>query len=85
MYSKNSIHKKQKQDWFLDKSDLPLYLYAMHQHPDMQPLNIVTACRDTLYASNALFSDNCSVQDCKTACAVIRTNVTPIGYLSCDL
>ena len=48
----------------------------------MQPLDIVTACRDTLYASDTLFPDNRSIQDCKTACANRSTNVTPIGYLS---
>ena len=64
------------------KSDLPLYLYAMYQHPDMQPLNIITACCDTLYASDTLFPDDRSIQDRKTTCAGSRTNVTPIGYFS---
>ena len=54
----------------------------MYQHPDMKPLNIITACRDTLYVSNALFPDDRSIQDCKSTCSGSRTNVTPIGYLS---
>ena len=57
----------------------------MHQHPYMKSLDIVTACRDTLYTSNALFPDNRSIQDGKAACSISRTNVTPICYLSCDL
>ena len=54
----------------------------MHQHPDMQPLDIVTACRDTLYASNALFPDNRPIQNRKSTCSDGCTNVTPIGYIS---
>ena len=54
----------------------------MYQHSDVKPLDIVTACRDTLYASDTLFPDNRSIQDCKSTCAGSRTNVTPIGYLS---
>ena len=59
-----------------------LSLYAMHQHSDMQSLDIVTARRDTLYASNTLFPDDRSIQDRKTTCAGSRTNVTPIGCFS---
>ena len=66
------------------KSHFPksILLNAMHQHSDMQSLDIVTACRNTLYASNALFPDDRSIQDCKTTCAGSSTNVTPIGYFS---
>ena len=61
---------------------LLLSLYAIHQHSDVKPLNVVAACRDTLYTSDALLPDNRSIQDCKSTCAGSRTNVTPIGYLS---
>ena len=54
----------------------------MYQHPDMKPLDIISACRDTLYTSNALFTHNSSIQDRKSTCSDSSTNVTPIGYLS---
>ena len=63
---------------------LLLSLYAIHQHSDVKPLNVVAACRDTLYTSDALLPDNRSIQDCKAACSGRSTNITPICYLSCD-
>ena len=46
-----------------------VFLYAMYQHSDMQPLDIVTACRNALYTSDTFFSDYCTIQDCKAACS----------------
>ena len=35
-----------------------LKIFAMYQRSDMQSLDIVTACRDALYAGNTHFPDD---------------------------